>query len=36
MLETGIKGVFGNVIRNVLGNPSRVDIVCAPAVGDMQ
>jgi hypothetical protein len=36
MLESVLKGVFGTVIGGVLGSPSRVDAVCALAVGDMK
>jgi hypothetical protein len=36
MLESALKGMFGTVIRGVLGSPSKVDAVYALAVGDMK
>jgi len=34
--ESVLEGVFGTVIRGVLGSASKVDAVCALAVGDMK
>ena len=36
MLESLIGGVLGSVIGGVLGSASKVDVVCALAVGDMK
>lgn len=36
MLESFLESVIGTVINGVLVSPSRVDGVCALAVGDMK
>jgi len=36
VLESLLEGMFGTVISGVLGSASKVDAVCALAVGDMK
>jgi len=36
VLESVLEGVFGTVIRGVLGSASKVGAVCALAVGDIK